>query len=256
MKVDAALRLGVDAARAVARGEQYGEELTAGVDALFAADAGACLTRWDATPSGMVGVGLATSGATMSPRQLAAAQAAAHRHPAIGLLLGRSAPTVHRVSQAVRLEEFWETDVWTAMHGHSGSRYPAALVLLRTPATLVFLGVDRQDRDLDDEEMAGLVALGEPLRAALAFREALDRACARLAALSPEPGGGEGADGPFTLREAEVVALVAQGWTDARIARWLGLSESGVRHRLTSARDRVRAANRAELVARWTELHR
>jgi DNA-binding NarL/FixJ family response regulator len=76
---------------------------------------------------------------------------------------------------------------------------------------------------------------------------------ARLAVLSPEQ---DGPDGPFTPREAEVVALVAQGWTDARIARWLGLSESGVRHRLTSARDRVRAANRAELVGRWTELHR
>ena len=253
MKLEAALRIGVDAARAAARGEAYGEQLTAGVNATFAADAGACLTRWDATPSGMVGAGLATSGATMTPQQLAAAQAAAPRHPAMGLLLGRGAPTVHRVSETVRLEEFWETDVWAAMHGHSGSRFPAALVLLRTPSTLVFLAVDRQDRDLDDDELACLVALGEPLRAALAFREALDQACSHLTAVSDR---WEGPDGPFTAREAEVVALVAQGWTDARIGRWLGLSDSGVRHRLSSARDRVRAANRAELVARWTELRR
>ena len=253
MRLEAALRLGVDAARAAARGEPYGEELTVRANALFAADAGACLTRWDATASGMVGVGLATAGATMTPAQLAAAQAAAPRHPAIGLLLGRSAPTVHRVSETVRPEEFWDTEVWAAMHGHSGSRYPAALVLLRTPATLVFLAIDRQDRDLDADELAGLAALGEPLRAALAFREALDRACTRLAAASDDPVG---PDGPFSAREAEVVALVAQGWTDARIGRWLGLSESGVRHRLSSARDRVRATNRAELVARWSELRR
>ena len=45
--------------------------------------------------------------------------------------------------------------------------------------------------------------------------------------------------------------LVAQGWTTERIARRLGVSPTAVKNRLASARDRVGATSRTELVAWW-----
>ena len=53
----------------------------------------------------------------------------------------------------------------------------------------------------------------------------------------------------LTARQAEVVKLAAQGKTSKETARLLGLSKLTVDQYLDSARARVGAANKAELVA-------
>jgi DNA-binding CsgD family transcriptional regulator len=251
MRLDDALRIGVEAARSAARGEPYEQQLTEAVLRTFDADSGAGLSRWhlsDETVEGISGVVLASPGSPqMTSVQVAAAEAAAKEHPQRDGLLSGPLDRVHRVSDVVPMDQFWASEVYAAMHAHTEGRFPAAVVLLRTPDSLVFLGIHRQRGDLTDAEAECLVALAEPLQAALAFRAALERAVSRL------PWAPAGPDGPFTAREAEVIALVARGWTNRRIARCLGISESGVRQRLVTARERVAAGNRAELTARWNE---
>ena len=53
-----------------------------------------------------------------------------------------------------------------------------------------------------------------------------------------------------TPREVDVIALIATGYSNGRIARLLGLSRHTVASHVTTAMQRVGAANRAELVAR------
>lgn len=246
MRLADAVVLGIDAARSVVHGEPYAPELTDAVYRVFGADAGAGVTQWRVHEGRAVALSSLVLSLDEAPRltadQVAAAEAAASHHPSFAMMLaGR---TGLRLSDAVDLERFWDTEVYQAMHGHCEGRYPSAVLLHRSPTSLLFLGVHRQVRDLDDDELACLVALAEPLSAALGFRAALERATARLGEV---PGSG----GPFSPREAEVIVLVSRGWTTERIARRLGVSPTAVKNRLASARDRVGAASRAELVARW-----
>src|SRR5215213_3231126 len=250
--MDDALRVGIDAARSVVRGEPFEQELTERVCRVFQADAGAGITQWRRSGATvdhierlvMSGCGLPR----LSTDQLALVERAAALHPSFP-------PMVRgwnelRVSDSVDLRRFWRTDVYAVMHGHCDGRFPTALALGRDERSVLFLGIHLQVRDLDDTEMECLAELGRPLRAALEFRRTLNRAIERLGDVP------DGQDGPFSSGEAEVIALVSLGWTTTRIARRLGLSESGVRHRLASARDRIGAGSRAELVSQWTRLQR
>jgi DNA-binding NarL/FixJ family response regulator len=246
MEIVDAIRIGVDAAQQVVRGHDYAVELTERVYRLFGADGGAGLTRWRVAEERVTGLEMmvlsAMGAAQLTPTQVRAAEVAVPDHPAFPMMLqGR---WVQRLSDVVDLPRFWDTEVYHALHGHSDGRFPAAVVLGRSEASLLFLGIHRHARDLDDDEMACLVALTEPLRAALAFRQALDAATRRLGTL---PGA------PFTAGEAEVIVLVSKGWTTDRIARRLRVSQTVVKRRLASARDRVGAVSRSELVAYWAQ---
>jgi DNA-binding CsgD family transcriptional regulator len=57
-------------------------------------------------------------------------------------------------------------------------------------------------------------------------------------------------EGIFTPREAEVVELVAQGYSDPEIAKEMYLSVGTIKWHQTSARRKIEAANRVVL-ARW-----
>ncbi len=276
MELHDAVRIGVDAAHDVVRGRDFAPELADRVYRVFHADAGAAVMRWHVADGRTTGIDrlTMTGGASMTPVQVTRAEHGARRHPTFAAMIrGRS---VERLSDSLDLERFWDTDVFRAVHGHSEGRYPAAVVLGRTASSLTFLGVQRQVRDLDDDEVACLEALAEPLRAALAFRVAMDRAVCRLGPPSetaghvptagPPPDASNGRSGgpsretsgtpqhtggPFTAREAEVIVLVSRGWTTERIARRLAISPTAVKNRLATARDRVGAATRSELVACW-----
>ncbi|MEU2392295.1 LuxR C-terminal-related transcriptional regulator [Streptomyces sp. NPDC007369] len=57
---------------------------------------------------------------------------------------------------------------------------------------------------------------------------------------------------PLTPREREIVVLVAQAWSNRRIAGKLVLSERTVETHVRSILGKLGYANRTELAARWT----
>ena len=241
------VRLSMEAARLVMRGQPYGDLLTSCVHGQLRADAGVGLTTWAVGADGSDCVTVDVAGQDpVDATYLERAKAVVSQHPSFSQ--GMPELATHRVSDLTPMGPFWDSEPYQAMHGFCGGRYPAALTLLATPATLVFLGIHRSRQDFSDEDMRRLDLVRQPLAGALVFRHQLDTAARRLQTLLPPPV-------TFTDREAEVLALVAQGWTDARIARRLGITERGVRKRLATARERVGAHSRAHAAALWSRLN-
>jgi DNA-binding CsgD family transcriptional regulator len=84
---------------------------------------------------------------------------------------------------------------------------------------------------------------------ALAIGDALQQTLAdRAQPLTGPPTELRCTDQRLTARQRELVERVALGHTNAQIAAALGLSEHTVRNLLTATRQRIGAANRAELV--------
>lgn len=191
------LRLGLEAAQRAARGEPFGAELTEGVWRVLDADAGVGLTTWVHGTGGVDSVTVEVAGTpALSESSLAAACAVVPRHPSFGR--GLLTQPTHRVSDLVAMEEFWDAEAFAVMHGFCNGRYPAAVTLVSTPTSTVFLGLHRSRRDFTDEDMFQLGLLREPLAKALEFRLALDAAAERLRGELPAPQ-------TFTAKEAEVL---------------------------------------------------
>ena len=111
------------------------------------------------------------------------------------------------------------------------------------------MGITRRT-DLTDEEMAVLdVLIDGPVIPALTFRFAWDRAVRRIEGLARSSGRPR-----LSARESETLGLVALGWTNARIARHLRISERTVRKHLENVYDKLGTANRAAAVIRWRDL--
>lgn len=97
-----------------------------------------------------------------------------------------------------------------------------------------------QARALIAAGAAGVADVAEGSAALLRLIAATDRACA--------PPTGKPAAGALTVREREIVALLAQGHTNARIAALTGLSEHTVRAHLRNIARKLGARNRAQTV--------
>ena len=100
------------------------------------------------------------------------------------------------------------------------------------------------------EESVGQVR-GEELWASRAAEAAGERE-QPTATVEPTAGGprGDAALAKLTPREREVLALMATGATNARIAAQLVVSEHTVKAHVEHILGKLRAANRAEAVAR------
>jgi DNA-binding NarL/FixJ family response regulator len=59
---------------------------------------------------------------------------------------------------------------------------------------------------------------------------------------------------PVTLRELEVLALVAEGYSNKLISAELGISERTVKNRLTNTMGKLRASDRTPAVVTATRL--
>ena len=246
MREDDMLRLSMSCARLVVAGEPYEQALADGVADILQTDGGTGVTTWTGPPgrdSPRVHV-VVSQVEPFTQEHVAAAIPVAHRHPTLGRL-GVGAGVTHRVSDSLSLPEFWETDVWSLMHGRGNGRYPAAALLCRGRRTMTFVGVHRIRRDFDADDMVVLDRVRQPLSAALALAAAWQDAAARCRSGFAEPDRG------LTDREEQVIGLVALGWTNTRIGRHLQISERTVRKHLENVYDKLGAANRAAAVDRW-----
>lgn len=238
-------RLGVvalEAARALGQGHAWEMPFIDATREAFDCDAVGGIT-WDlhtVTRSQSV----FCTGIEFDEASLPAMGAAMLRHPSLPWLTDPRRDVAHRVSDVVDLARFRDTDVFDVVHAWSGARYPAALRLLATPGTVVFIGLQRATTEFTERELDRLRALSEPLSSGLRYRVLLDAA---WAAVSP----GAEADVVLTRREKDVVALVARGWTNHRIGHALGISERTVRKHLDSMRSKIHAGSRSEAAVWW-----
>jgi DNA-binding CsgD family transcriptional regulator len=106
---------------------------------------------------------------------------------------------------------------------------------LDTHGVICVLGDDASAFDARDQEML------------LALRPHLGNLLAQHLRRCPEPGLAD----VLTVREREVVALVAEGCTNGEVARRLGISEETVKKHVSRALDATGARNRTELARRW-----
>jgi DNA-binding CsgD family transcriptional regulator len=247
-----------DLAVAAARGESLTPLLPAVVEALRA-EAGIGVTRIDRSgPS--VGISVETAGSGPVSAELAGQAAeVADQHPA---LLSLSPDAAVRVSDLVVIKDFWHTEVYERMHGYLDGRYPMAMLLHASPTEVMFIGAHRSSSDFGPEDMEALELIQRPLAAALAFRAALDATTAVLRDESDRAAPGARIAGPAALcadyrptrREAEVLTLVAAGWTNVRIARQLGIAERTVRKHLSSVYEQSGRSGRAAAAAWWASV--
>ena len=241
------LRLSLDCARIAVHGEDYAPILAAGVHKILKTDAGTGLVFLTLGPGGPVTAEIVMAGVPPLPSERnREALRRVDRHP----MLSRPnwvGEGTYRLSDHVLLPSFWETDVWFYFHGHSNGRYGAAAPLISVSNRSVFIAVQRTHHDFDSADMDVLDAVRGPLAAALAFRHAWDDATNRL----HRSQSASAQDNRLTRREAQVLALVARGWTNHRVGHVLGITERTVRKHLENVNGKLGVQNRAAAAARW-----
>ena len=263
------LSAAVEAAETAARGERYGVFLAERARSLLGVDGGVAVTRWrfgGDDPPVSIEIDTDTNDLIPTAEMLRRAEQFAPRYPGITSMLTAGCAQPFRVSDLVNLRSFWGTEVFECMHGHAG-RFPTAAALAISGTSLVFLGLHRQQRDFSDQDIADLAVLQRVISPALAYRAALDAATAQLhksldspPSERPDRQGGDGQmaiarslcrDFRPTRREAEVLCLVAAGWTDRQIARRLGITARTVRKHLSQVFDKAGVRGRAAVAAWW-----
>ena len=264
------LRLAVDIARQAAADEPFAEELVRRIEVVLGADGGAGLTSFG--PHVQIGDApavVASEGCAVPVGQAERAAEYAASHPAIEAMrrIGVEGPV--RTSDHVRMEQFWDTPEFDAMHGWlPDGQFPVAIALHLSATDLVFLGLHRGRRDFTDDDLDALALIQSVVAPALTLNVRLKAALARLAAVeSDEESAGAngrnaaGAGGGFasataqlptlTARERQVLTLAAQGLTSHAIGHRLGLSERTVRKHLSSVYAKTGLHGRAAATAWW-----
>ena len=258
----AALRCAIDTAHSIAHDEFDEKVFAEQLSVLFDADGGVGVTTMRRTAAEprigvVVGGGPACTDATA---RYAAPFAAGHPGIIAHQRVGTSRAV--RISDEVDLRWFWTTETWWAMHSPWSGRYSLGATLSTGRDAVVFVGLNRAGRDFSDEEVLALSRLQQPVSAAFRYRRAMQHALDQLAALTDTAAPAHGDRGETTRvreeptrREAEVLTLMAAGWTNAQIASRLFITERTVRKHLSSVYERAGVPGRAA-AATWWERHR
>lgn len=254
----ATFKYAIDTAHSIAD-DEFDERLFAEhLSVLFDADGGAGLTTMRhtrASPLISVEVG---GGPRCSEETATHAAAFAAHHPGILAHQRLGTTSAVRVSDEVDLRWFWTTETWWVMHQPWEGRYSLGATLYSGRDAFVFIGLNRAKRDFTDDEVQMLSRLQQPVSAALRYRRAVDRAHEQLAALNerlppadtPLNPRGSARDA-LTRREAQVLTLMAAGWTNEQIATRLFITERTVRKHLSSVYEKAGVPGRVAAASWW-----
>jgi len=252
-------QLAVEAATMIARGEDEVYPLVAERTwALFGADAGVGFTRWFVNDADELEVRLSVGGVPpLGDDWLERAKDLAPQTPSILAFNDVGIREPLRMSDVLELPRLWGTEAFEHIHGVYQGRYPLGAAFVYRPDAMAFVGLHRIKRDFDDDEVADLRQLQRVLAQAFAFRHTLDEAVRDLTRPLPK----RATVLPWlrtlaeqytpTRREAEVLALVLEGWTNQQIATRLGISERTVRKHLGAVYEQAGLAGRAAAAAWW-----
>ena len=255
------LRLAVDIARQIAAGEPFKEDFVRRMEVVLAADGGCGLATFSADLQPGNGPDIVVSeGCIVLPGMAERAAQFVGTHPSFAAMFQFGATRPVRTSDQVRMDAFWETEEFDAMHGWMPTaHYPASIALQVSPSGFAFLGLHRDRRDFTDDDMDALALIQGIIAPALTLNARIEEATARLRALSLD--GGPGLPGhdelmALTRREEQVLALAAGGLTSGAIAHRLGLSERTVRKHLSAVYAKTGLRGRAAATAWWAKQNR
>lgn len=175
-----------------------------------------------------------------------------HQNPLAAHFLATGDGSARRLSDVATAAELHATELYAVLYRRIGLTHQLAFTLPAEPGRIIGVALSRHaggidytdaERDLANRARPFLV---QAYRTALAFarlrRDGADRdaepVAARLAAVG------------LTAREAQIVALVARGRANARIAAELGLSPRTVDKHLERAFRKLGVASRSDAAAR------
>ena len=258
MNQAATLRCAVDMAHAIARDEFDERVFAEQLASLFDADGGVGVTTMTYTlPAPTISV-VVGGGPLCSEAMARNAAPLAARHPGIRAQRREGTARGVRISDEVNIRWFWTTETWWVMHSPWSGRYSLGATLHSGRDAVVFVGLNRARRDFTDDELLSLTRLQRPISAAFRYRRALQTALDQLSTLaesaSPthiDQGGGDQFHDAPTRREAEVLTLMAAGWTNAQIASRLFITERTVRKHLSSVYEKAGLPGRAAAASWW-----
>ena len=250
------LRLAIDIARQIAAGEPFKQDLVRRIEVVLAADGGCGLATFSPDlPPGAAPDVVVSDGCVVLPGQAERSAQFVGTHPSFAAMFQFGATRPIRTSDQVRMDQFWETEEFDAMHGWlPTAHFPAAIALQVSPAGFAFLGLHRDRRDFTDDDLDALALIQGIVAPALTLNARLEAATSRLRALSLDEGSSLlGPEQLMTLtpREEQVLALAAGGLTSGAIAHRLGLSERTVRKHLSSVYAKTGLRGRAAATAWW-----
>ncbi|GAB3879496.1 hypothetical protein GCM10028802_21930 [Terrabacter terrigena] len=252
------LRLAIDIARQIAAGEPFKEDLVRRMEVVLSADGGCGLATFSADLQPGDGPDIVVSeGCIVLPGMAERAAQFVGTHPSFAAMFQFGATRPVRTSDQVRMDAFWETEEFDAMHGWMPTaHFPASIALQVAPSGFAFLGLHRDRRDFTDDDLDALALVQSIIAPALALNARLNEATSRLRALALEDGSGLLGHEQLTSltpREEQVLALAAGGLTSGAIAHRLGLSERTVRKHLSAVYAKTGLRGRAAATAWWAK---
>lgn len=162
-----------------------------------------------------------------------------------------------RVTDVLDLNHFERTELYQQLLGPRGSRYQAALVLHRSPESMLLLSLWRAERDFTDREVQRLEAFRLVMAAATAFCRAAEATQHFVDDFDEVIPDAEPYRGPvgrsLTPRQRQVAALIESGLTNDQIARRLGISSRTVRKHVEDLFEHTGARTRTQVALRWRE---
>lgn len=167
-----------------------------------------------------------------------------HEHPVLAHLARRPDSDVHAISDFVTVRQFRRLGIYGEFFGPLGIEDQISVSMLISPGRQVIgLAMDRS-RSFDDSERDMLTALRPHLvrayRNALLFTDA-------LATGNGQPEAARDAAtrlARLTDRQHEVLALIADGQTNAQVAHALSISEGTVKKHVENLLERMQTSSR------------
>lgn len=174
-----------------------------------------------------------------------------HQNPLVAYMLESRRGTARRMSEMISVEEYHSLDLYRHFYGQIGLEHQIAFTLPQNPPRLLGVALSRRQGEFDDADRDLLndarPYLIQSYRNAVAY-ERLRAAVGTEALTTALLAAG------LTPREAEVMALLAQGRSNADLAAPLGISTRTAEKHVQNAFAKLGVKSRSQAAAQVWDL--